>query len=80
MAGELLGLGAEVVVGVLSVVVGESVDVDVDVDLGGSSVTVPITQYALLVSSPGQTIPGFSFVRSSTESPQAAAKVSQVAS
>lgn len=86
IVGELLGAAAVVVVeeDVVVVEVLEVVDVmeavlwDVVVVGSGSLVTVPITQYDLLVSSAGQVIPGFNFWRSSTESPQLLAKVAQV--
>lgn len=86
MVGELLGAAAvvvveeeEVVVEVLEVVDVMRVVLLVVVVVGsGSSVTVPITQYDLLVSSAGQVIPEFNFWRSSTESPQLLAKVAQV--
>lgn len=45
---------------------------------GPSSVAVPITQCNLLVSRSGQVIPEFSCWRSSTDSPQMLAKLSQV--
>jgi hypothetical protein len=74
MAGEFLrALVVVVVVDVLDVVVGGGVVV------GGSSLTVPITQYKLLVSRLGQLIPGFNFLRSSTDSPQLLEKLSHVA-
>jgi hypothetical protein len=44
----------------------------------GSPVTLPSTQYSLLVSRLGQVIPGFSWVSSSTESPQLLARLWQV--
>jgi hypothetical protein len=72
MVGELLGADS-VVVGLVAVVV-----VLVDGVLG-SSVTVPTTQYDLLVSRLGQVIPGFSFWRSLTESPQLLEKLEHVA-
>lgn len=50
-----------------------------DVVVGRSSVLVPITQYSLLVSRPGQVTPGFHFMKSVTDAPQLAAKLSQVA-
>lgn len=51
-----------------------------DVVVARSSVPAPITQYSLLVSRPGQVTPGFHFMKSVTDSPQPAAKLSQVAS
>jgi hypothetical protein len=53
------------------------VEVVVVVDVG-SPVTLPSTQYSLLVSRLGQVIPGFSWVSSSTESPQLLARLWQV--
>jgi hypothetical protein len=53
--------------------------VEVEVVLDGSSLTVPITQYDLLLSRVGQVIPGFSCWRFSTESPQELAKLEHVA-
>jgi hypothetical protein len=74
MVGELLGAVLVVVV----VVAVDVVLVRVVLVLVGSSVTVPITQYNLLVSRPGQVIPGFSCWRPSTDSPQVLAKLRQV--
>lgn len=53
--------------------------VEVEVVLDGSSLTVPITQYDLLLSRVGQVIPGFSCWRFSTESPYELAKLEYVA-
>jgi hypothetical protein len=47
-------------------------------DVGGSSLTVPITQYSSSGSSSGQLIPGFNVLRSSTEIPQLPEKLSHV--
>jgi hypothetical protein len=50
----------------------------VEIVVDGSATTVPMTQYSLVVSRPGQLMPGFSLASSSTEIPQPAAKLSQV--
>lgn len=65
IVGELVGTSAVVVVMVLGVgtedldVVVEDIVV-VDMVLDASSLTVPMTQYDLVVSRSGQVIPGFS--------------------
>ncbi|KAL2820422.1 hypothetical protein BJX63DRAFT_380757 [Aspergillus granulosus] len=46
---------------------------------GGSSVTVPMTQYDLVGSRSGQVMPGFSAWKSLTDSPHVPAKLSHVA-
>lgn len=75
MVGELIGADEVVVVVVASVVVKVVV---VSVVLEPLSVSVPITQYNLLVSRLGQEILGFSCWSSATDSPQVLAKLSQV--
>lgn len=70
---DVVNVAAVVVSEVVPVAVGDEEEVEVVV-----SVTVPITQYAFVISSPGQIIPGFSLWRSSTESPQLLAKVAHV--
>lgn len=72
---DVLGVVDGLLVDVLSVVL----LVEVTAVVGsGSSLTVPITQYDLLVSRPGQLIPGLTFLRSSTDIPQLSAKLAQV--
>jgi hypothetical protein len=52
---------------------------ELGVVVGGSLLTVPIMQYSSSASTSGQLMPGFNFVRSSTDMPQLAAKLSHVA-
>jgi hypothetical protein len=75
MVGLLLGSVTVVVVDSLVMV---DFVVVVEVVQDGSSVTVPITQYDLLTSRSGQEIPGFSYFRLSTDSPQLLAKLEHV--
>jgi hypothetical protein len=68
------------VVVVVVVIGGLVVDVVVvSVVPGGSSVTVPMTQYSTLGSRSGQVMPGFSSCSSLTDSPQEPPKLSHVA-
>jgi hypothetical protein len=53
---------------------------DVDVVARGSSFTLPIIQYNLLISKSGQLVPGFKFLKSSAVNPQELEKLSQLAS
>jgi hypothetical protein len=63
-------------------VVGLAIDEvpNADVVAMGSSFTLPIIQYNLLISKRGQLVPGFNPSNSSTVNPQELEKLSQVAS